>query len=229
MWRSLARVVAGWWLLTLGAPGAEARRVPALERSVSPVRQQAELERILADVRAEAAAGRTPVVIFDIDDTILYTDRNGLTGRPVPGAVKYVKAVLRAGAVVVYLTGRRENELRRTRAQLTQGGFPLGGQARLMMNPARTWERALRWKSRARRIIDKLGPTVAVFENEKENVRMFRAGYPAARIVRVNTRSDYPDNGRGARGIVVVEHLLRTGRALAPRGGAARGRSGAPR
>jgi hypothetical protein len=168
-------------------------------------------------------------VIFDIDDTILYTDRNGLTGRPVPGAVKYVKAVLRAGAVVVYLTGRRENELRRTRAQLTQGGFPLGGQARLMMNPARTWERALRWKSRARRIIDKLGPTVAVFENEKENVRMFRAGYPAARIVRVNTRSDYPDNGRGARGIVVVEHLLRTGRALAPRGGAARGRSGAPR
>jgi hypothetical protein len=215
MRRNLAWVVAGWLFLCLHAHAAQARGMAALDRSVSPERQKAELELVLADVRAQTAAGERPVVVLDIDDTLILSDEKGYdpNGPPVRGAIKYAKALLRAGATIVYLTGRRTNEQANTLAQLRRRGFPLGGAAHLMMNPSTRWERALRWKERAKARIVALGKPTAFFENEKENIRLFRRQYPQARMIRLNTRSNYPDPGRGARRILVIDDFLRTGRA----------------
>ena len=219
MRRGLAWVVAGWVSLCLHDAWG---RVQALERSISPERQRAELELVLAEVRALRAAGERPVVVIDIDDTLILSDEKGFDphGPAVRGSIRYTRALLRAGAVLVYLTGRRTNEQVATEAQLRRTGFPLGGDAHLMMNPAKRWERALRWKARAQAHIVALGRPIAFFENEKENVRLFRRQYPRARVFRLNTRSQYPDPGRGARGIVVIDHFLRTGRLPTAAGGA---------
>ena len=220
MWRGLAWVVAGWVFLCLHDAWG---RVQALERSIPPEQQKAQLELVLAEVRVAHAAGERPVVVLDIDDTLILSDEKGFDphGPAVRGSIRYARALLRAGAVLVYLTGRRTNEQAATRAQLRRTGFPLGGDAHLMMNPARTWERALTWKARARARILALGRPVAFFENEKENVRLFRRQYPRARVFRLNTSSQYADPGRGARGIVVIDHFLRTGRPAATAAGGA--------
>ena len=226
----LARVVAGLLVLCLGALGAEARRPPAIERAITPGQQKTELELVIADVRASAERGENPVVVFDIDDTLILSDEKGYDphGPAVKGSIKYVKALLRAGATIVYLTGRRTNELRNTEAQLRRTGYPVGGHAHLFMNPSTRWERALKWKARAKSIIVGLGKPIAFFENEKENVRLFRRQYPGAKMFRLNTRSTYGDPGRGARGIIVVDNFLRTGRPSATAGGS-RGRPGRAR
>src|SRR5262245_14792002 len=131
MRRNPALVLAGGLLFALLVSRAEARRARSLEVSISPTRQKAELELILAEVRAAGAARQRPVVVLDIDDTLIDAGKGGFDpyGPPIRGAIKFTKALLRAGARVVYLTGRRTNERKRTVAQLRKNGFPLGGRA----------------------------------------------------------------------------------------------------
>ena len=167
------------------------------------------LASVTQKVRALAAAGHSPVAVFDIDDTLLHNGRftpKPLVNTPEPGAVAYVKSLSAAGATVVYLTGRKASEQAQTVAALKRAGLPIGGTAKLMLNPSSKMS-SVDWKKSATPAIAKLGKTVAVFDNEFENVRMFRLAYPGSSIFRLATSSNKPDpGGKGA--IFVIKDFL---------------------
>ena len=97
----------------------------------------------------------------------------------LPGAGDYVKAVEKAGAVIVYLTGRHEEMRRGTADSLASGGFPTGT---LLMKP--TFEMTdTQWKEIAVPKVKALGEVVACFDNETTHVNRLRAAFPGALTV----------------------------------------------
>jgi hypothetical protein len=74
--------------LLVGTAEASPRRSP-LDRTLTRARAGGELDEVLAGVAAARQAGRTPVVVIDIDDTILrWRKVNGekVSATPMPGA-----------------------------------------------------------------------------------------------------------------------------------------------
>jgi len=199
------------WVLAVVLAGATAQAAPRspLDRTLPSARAGGELHDVLAEVHAARAAGKTPVVVVDIDDTILrWRKVNGekVSASPMPGAAAYLKALERAGARIVYLTGRPESDRQATGKVLRALGVPRGRRHRLIMNRLPLDRPVVESKEAARGEILTVGTPVAFFDNDLANVRLFRRQYPAAQVVRVagHSGSADPEPQRGLDDVAVV-------------------------
>src|SRR5687768_7378236 len=105
-------------LVLLVATTAWARRPGALDRSAPRAVQLRELRGVEREVTHLVRLGRRPVVVFDIDDTLVYSRRPGA----IAGAAAYARRLAARGAKVVYLTGRQEKDRAITVAHLRRHG-----------------------------------------------------------------------------------------------------------
>jgi acid phosphatase class B len=141
------------------------------------------------------------VVVFDIDDTLVrWPSRDSKEPYDMAGAAEYVNALKARGAKIVYLTGRwdKKEERSATEKLLRDFGLPLDG-ATLIMNGSD--QPTVEYKRSALARIRQLGTPVAFFDNEKENVRMFREEFPDKRVwvlrpATVSSREDPGGHGR---------------------------------
>jgi hypothetical protein len=158
-------------------------------------------------VRTLAAQEKHPVVIFDIDDTLVRVPGPAHPdGAAVAGAASYVKTLVQAGAQVVYLSGRGEDERGSTVDILRRFGLPLDSHEKLVLNP--TNAPTVEYKAAALHEIVKLGQPVAAFDNEKENARMFRRELPQSdvSVFRLDTDSHRGDPG-GTGPVYVIKNF----------------------
>lgn len=116
-------------------------------------------------------------------------DRLGASGRMdrlAPGAVSYLQALHRAGATIVYLTGRSERVHAATLRTLARVGFPVPAQgddrALLITRPERIHD-VVAFKSGQLSSISSIGRVVATFDDDPANCRLFSARFPGARTV----------------------------------------------
>ena len=186
-------------LAVLGLGAAARAQSADLDTLLPPEQARRELAAVTAEVRERAARGERPVVVFDVDDTLVDSHGGFPTPaqiekpEPLPGAVEYVHALARAGATIVYLTGRPEAWRKDAELQLERAHLPLGGPHRVMLNPVA--QPAYLFKGQVRPQILALGTPIAFFDNEKRNIRVFREQYPEARVFRLKTTSYYSDPG----------------------------------
>lgn len=112
-----------------------------------------------------------------------FTSEYCLFDDALPGASDFVRAVEKAGATIVYLTGRHEDMRRGTAESLATTGFPVG---QLLMKP--TFEMTdTQWKEIAVPKVQSLGEVVACFDNETTHVNRLRAAFPGALVVWIRT------------------------------------------
>jgi predicted secreted acid phosphatase len=106
---------------------------------------------------------------------------------PVPGAPAFVGAVVGAGAQVAYVSGRPRPMEDGTREAFRLHGFPRpdGERVHLFLKPARELHDDA-WKAQAVAMIDRLGPVVAAFDNERTHANAYAAAWPAALVVRLD-------------------------------------------
>ena len=108
-----------------------------------------------------------------------FTSEHCLFDHPLPGAGAFVQEVERAGAIIVYLTGRHEAMREGTIQSLRGGGFPAGT---LVMKP--TFDMTdTQWKEIAVAKIREMGEVVACFDNETTHVNRLWAAFPNAYVV----------------------------------------------
>jgi hypothetical protein len=183
-------------------------KTPSLDIALPAPGARAQLIAVRAEVERRAKLAQRderPVVVFDIDDTLLRWPTPGHPQTPIPGALAYVSSLKSAGATIVYMTGRHENARATTENELRTFGFPLGKDEVLLLNDSVL--HPLDYKANATRLIlPTLGTTIAAFDNEKENARMFRRVLPdpSVSVIRLRTTSQHPDPG-GEGPIVVVD------------------------
>jgi hypothetical protein len=163
----------------------------ALDTSLKPAVQLAKLNAFRQQVRSLASQGRTPVVVFDIDDTLVRV----FGGKQVPGASSFVSGLIADGATVVYQCGRKESQRVKTEQQLTTVGCPVNAKAQVWLKEQKEKASTVDWKKSQKTKIEALGFPVGFFDNERINARMFRAEFPQASIFRLNTSSYYADPG----------------------------------
>jgi hypothetical protein len=107
---------------------------------------------------------------------------------PVPGAPAFVRALAATGAPLAYVSGRPCSMEPGTRDSFRAHGFPLpdGRTVHLFLKPRREL-RDDDWKLEAARLVDRLGPVVAVFDNEPLHVNAYAECWPDAMAVHVDT------------------------------------------
>jgi hypothetical protein len=217
-----APLLLAWLCLATTASSASAGTA-WLEDSLPPEVASVELERVRDDVRRLVAEGKRPVVVFDVDETLVISDR-GIYWDPklrrMPGAKEYLKGLLEDGARIIYFTGRKTSLWRKRRSdppgtltprqktirELRRLDIPLGPGTELIMNP--TQHRGYVFKELFVPRLRRKGTIVALFDNEKDISRLFREQYPDARVFRLNTRAKYGDIGIGTGGIKVIDDFL---------------------
>ncbi|MBI3890942.1 MAG: hypothetical protein HY303_05375 [Candidatus Wallbacteria bacterium] len=109
---------------------------------------------------------------------------------PIAGAAAFVKALDRAGSVIVYLTGRNDAQLRSgTLRVLEANGFPVDpAKHALVMNPSKAMrDSAFKGSAAVRTQIEALGKVVALFDNEPGNVNELQRSFPDALTVFLDT------------------------------------------
>lgn len=100
---------------------------------------------------------------------------------PISGAKAYVDRVHRAGATVIYLTGRDVGRmLVGTTEVLRLYGFPVGVAGTMTIVKKEFEQDDEIFKKEVSEYIDRLGEVVAIFENEPANSNILQARFPAA-------------------------------------------------
>ena len=163
-----------------------------LSKPLSRVEGRRRLRDVHRQVRGLTRAGKKPVVVFDIDDTLVKDNHAGKS-RALYGAVKYVRALHKAGATVVYLTARKEQARAETTAMLRSKRLPLAGASHLLMNDTRL--EGDKWKISAGPRVLAHGKPVAMYDNDFTHVRNYRMMFPDSRVFRVYTISRRKDPG----------------------------------
>jgi hypothetical protein len=167
----------------------------------------AKLNAVQKEVAAQAASGKKPWVIMDVDDTLVHTvtyPRNSA----IDGAVAYAKSLAKAGGTIVYVTGRKDTpgEHAKTLATLEHLGFPLGKQGDVELNGMKV-PTVIYKKAETNDLVKKLGEPVAAFDNEIANARMFRSDLPSkVSVFRLATTSFSKDTG-GKGDILVIKNF----------------------
>lgn len=112
---------------------------------------------------------------------------------PLPGAPAYARALVAAGAILAYVSGRPRGMEPGTREVFRAHGFPLpeGRTVHLYLKPRRELSDD-EWKAEAAGLVDRLGPVVAAFDNEPSHVNAYAEGWPEATVVHLDT----DDSGR---------------------------------
>lgn len=100
---------------------------------------------------------------------------------PILGAKAYVDRVHKAGATVIYLTGRDVGRmLVGTTEVLRLYGFPVGVAGTMTIVKKEFEQDDELFKKEVSEYIDRLGEVVAVFENEPANSNILQARFPGA-------------------------------------------------
>lgn len=188
-----------------GGSASGAVQTPSLDVSLPRREARQTLVSVREEVARRVALGEQPIVVFDIDDTLLTWPRGDTPRVVVPGALAYVLSLKRAGARLVYITGRGADMRAETVEHLREHGFPITTDEQLFLND--TELRTVDFKTQAtRELVRTRGVPVAAFDNEKENARMFRRELrdPSVTVVRLRTTSQRPDSG-GDGPIAVVD------------------------
>ncbi|MCG3174205.1 MAG: hypothetical protein GMKNLPBB_02433 [Myxococcota bacterium] len=109
--------------------------------------------------------------------------------RTLPGAVDYVHRLHRAGALVVYLSGRDAPRMLQPTVQALQiAGFPVGANnTMLILKPDAAMEDEA-FKNTVFPALRRLGKVLASFDNEPGNVNAMKAAYPDARVIFLATK-----------------------------------------
>ncbi|MHB0995818.1 MAG: HAD family hydrolase [Elusimicrobiales bacterium] len=108
---------------------------------------------------------------------------------PLPGAKAYVEKVHKAGATVIYLTGRDVGRmLVGTTEVLRLYGFPVGVAGTMTIVKKEFEQDDEIFKKEVSEYIDRLGEVVAVFENEPANSNILQARFPGAASFFVETQ-----------------------------------------
>lgn len=107
---------------------------------------------------------------------------------PIPGAVKFVNKLYNSGALIIYLTGRNASGmLEGTVASLQNNCFPIGVErTELIMKPER-FMKTFTYKKKTLKYIKKLGPIIAVFENEPRNINLLYETFPNVTAIFLKT------------------------------------------
>lgn len=122
----------------------------------------------------------------------------------LPGAVEFAHACHAAGAVVVYLTGRDLPMMGiGTFRSLRDLGFPIGVTGtELVLKPDAAMPDE-DFKREAAPCLVRLGHVVAAFDNEPGNCNVFRAHYPDAHVVFIDSQR-MPDGPSLDAGVPVI-------------------------
>jgi hypothetical protein len=117
-----------------------------------------------------------------------FTDDYCLYDLPLAGAVELVERVYRAGGVPCYLTGRdAPNMLVGTLKALQRDGFPAGrADTRLILKPVFDMDDNA-FKEGVIGHLRKTGRVVGSFDNEPGLCNLFKASFPDATVVWMNT------------------------------------------
>jgi beta-phosphoglucomutase-like phosphatase (HAD superfamily) len=108
---------------------------------------------------------------------------------PLPGAKAYVERVHKAGATVIYLTGRDVGRmLVGTTEVLRLYGFPVGVAGTMTIVKKEFEQDDEIFKKEVSEYIDRLGEVAAVFENEPANSNILHARFPQAASFFVETQ-----------------------------------------
>ncbi|HNW45666.1 MAG TPA: hypothetical protein PKI19_14290 [Elusimicrobiales bacterium] len=100
---------------------------------------------------------------------------------PILGAKAYVESVHKAGATVIYLTGRDVGRmLVGTTEVLRLYGFPVGVAGTMTIVKKEFAQDDELFKKEVSEYIDRLGEVVAIFENEPANSNILQARFPGA-------------------------------------------------
>ena len=100
---------------------------------------------------------------------------------PILGAKAYVERVHKAGATVIYLTGRDVGRmLVGTTEVLRLYGFPVGVAGTMTIVKKEFEQDDEIFKKEVSEYIDRLGEVVAIFENEPANSNILKARFPGA-------------------------------------------------
>lgn len=100
---------------------------------------------------------------------------------PIPGAKAYVERVHKAGATVIYLTGRDVGRmLVGTTEVLRLYGFPVGVAGTMTIVKKEFEQDDEIFKKEVSEYIDRLGEVTAIFENEPANSNILQARFPGA-------------------------------------------------
>ncbi len=113
-----------------------------------------------------------------------FSDAYLLEDHPTAGAVDYAHAIVDAGAVAVYLTGRDWPGMGRgTQTMLRHWGFPIDhGAGELLMKPNAGIDDS-EYKDSALRDLRIHSEAVAFFDNEPANFVVFEKNFPDAHLV----------------------------------------------
>jgi hypothetical protein len=108
------------------------------------------------------------------------------------GAKKYLAAVVAAGGVIAYCTGRHEAMRAGSVDSFVRLGYPVpGARVHLLMKPNFDLSDDA-WKLEANARLAAIGPVVAAFDNEPTHANGYRGAFPEALIVHLAT----DDSGR---------------------------------
>ncbi len=173
-----------------------------LSKSLPKAQGRLRLKQVYRQVRSLARAGKKPVVVFDIDDTLVRKNHTTGKSRAMYGAVKYVKSLHKAGATIVYLTARKEKARAETTAMLKRKRLPVAGADHLLMNDTRL--KGDLWKRSAKPRVLAHGKPLAFYDNDFAHVRNYREMYSGSRVFRVNTISRRRDPGAKSKGKIEV-------------------------
>jgi len=133
--------------------------------------------------------------VYSFWETRFFTSQYCLYDVQTQGAADYVREVLKAGARVVYCTGRHEAMKEGTIQNLVEQGFPAPDEKSvfLLLKPYFELEDD-DWKKQAYTRISSLGGGVlAVFDNEPSHINGYKVAYPNAICVHLYT----DESGRG--------------------------------
>jgi hypothetical protein len=158
--------------------------VPAALAGVRP-----EMLRYAIADSARAAGVDAPELLAELQAfwrARFFTNEYLLTDEPLPGAVGYCEELARAGATLVYMTGRDEGMREGTERSLRSRGFPLRGTALVLKPSFETPD--LEFKTRALAALPSHGEVRGAFENEPAHVNLFRDAFPEALMYFVETR-----------------------------------------
>jgi hypothetical protein len=149
------------------------------------------------------------------DDAKLYWRERFFTSEycrddePIAGAHDYLHAVLDAGGIIAYCTGRHEAMRAGTVDNFARLGYPLPDSSRVFLLMKPVFEAGDDdWKTEAYTHLRAIGPVVAAFDNEPTHVNGYRGGFPDALAVHLDT----DHSGRPvtlAAGIVSVKDFVR--------------------
>ena len=128
---------------------------------------------------------------------------------PILGAKSYVERVHKAGATVIYLTGRDVGRmLVGTTEVLRLYGFPVGVAGTMTIVKKEFEQDDEIFKKEVSEYIDRLGEVAAVFENEPANSNILKARFPGAASFFVETQHRH-GAPRLAPGIIRIKDFRR--------------------